>query len=244
MTLEQFLETKIPIVEIFCSVSGEGITQGQLVTFVRTAGCNLRCSYCDTTYSYNESGKDIELLTPEEILIRVKALGCREIICTGGEPLEEGKPKRFVPYYLASKGFNVRIETNGSCRLGDGSPLFEKQEAPVFYVLDVKCPSSGMSQYNIFEENFNKLRPGDELKFVMADEEDIRYALDVIDRYKKIFSEKQVVINFSSVFGKLPPEKIVKVMIEKNSYFMDNGIKVRLSLQIHKFIWKPETRGV
>lgn len=244
MTLEQFLNIRIPIVEIFSSISGEGITQGQLVSFVRTAGCNLRCSYCDTTYSYDESSSDMELLTPEEILEKVTALGCRDIICTGGEPLEEDKPKKYLPYYFASNGFNVRIETNGSCRLGDGSPIFSKEEAPVFYVLDVKCPSSGMSEYNIFEENFSKLRLGDELKFVMADEDDISYALEVIDKYKQIFSEKQVVINFSSVFGKLDPERIVKLIIEKNSYFVDNGIKVRLSLQIHKFIWRPETRGV
>ncbi|GIM27680.1 7-carboxy-7-deazaguanine synthase [Clostridium polyendosporum] len=258
MTLEQFKNSQIPVVEIFKSISGEGISQGEVVTFIRTAGCNLRCSYCDTTYSYDECNKDNEYLTADKIVERLEELGCKSIICTGGEPLETGKAKRYIPLYLAIKGFKVRIETNGSCPvysdeeiaafLGENSKVSNNklnlENLPIFYALDIKCPGSGMAHKNLFEENFKLLRSGDEIKFVVGGEEDINYALETIEQYKDVFSSKEVVIDFSPVFGKIDPKKLVEMLVEKDSYFTDNNIKVRLSLQIHKFIWNPETRGV
>lgn len=244
MNLAEFLKTEIPVVEVFSSISGEGITQGQLVTFVRTGGCNLRCTYCDTPYSYGCDEEHFAKYTPEEILAQVQALGCKDIIFTGGEPLEEGTVKRLVPYYLAQQGYNVRIETNGSCRLNDTDNLFDLKEHPVYYVLDFKCPSSKMESFNKYEQCLAELKAGDELKFVMADDTDMDFSMDVIKKYSKIISEKDVVINFSSVYSKLPSEKIVKMMTENNSFFSANGLRTRISLQLHKIIWAPQTRGV
>lgn len=247
MNLEQFMQYKIPVVEIFTSISGEGISAGEVVTFVRTAGCNLRCSYCDTTYSYEETGENNEYLTPEEIVEKLIKIGAAKVLCTGGEPLEISKAKRILPLYLATKGFDVRIETNGSC------PVYNKDEITTFannqtlslhYVLDIKCPKSGMSENNIFEENFTQLSLGDELKFVVADQGDIDYALTVLHKYSEILSRNEIVINFSPVFNSIDCKDIVQMLVEKNSYFIAEGLKVRLSLQIHKVIWNPETRGV
>jgi 7-carboxy-7-deazaguanine synthase len=247
MDLEQFKQCKIPVVEIFTSISGEGISAGEVLTFIRTAGCNLRCCYCDTTYSYDEKASTNEFLTAEEIVERLKKIGAFKLLCTGGEPLETGKAKRYLPLYLASRGFDVRIETNGSC------PVYSNEEFAAFtdgkalslhYVLDVKCLGSGMDEHNIFEENFSMLHLGDEIKFVVASQEDIDYALAVLNKYKDIFSAKEVVINFSPVFQSIETKDIVKMLVEKNSYCMAAGLRVRLSLQIHKIIWPPEMRGV
>lgn len=122
MKRQEFLNEKIPMVEIFNSISGEGITSGFLTTFVRVYGCNLRCSYCDTKYSYN--GEYI-LMTPIEILAQVNKLNCKRVIVTGGEPLEEEKLKRYIPLFLAQNGYDVRIETNGSIRLYDEDEIYE-----------------------------------------------------------------------------------------------------------------------
>jgi len=247
MNLEEFKAVKIPVVEIFTSISGEGISAGEVLTFIRVAGCNLRCSYCDTVYGYDEYQRNNELLTADEIVERLKEMGASKLLCTGGEPLETEKSKRYLPLYLASIGFDVRIETNGSC------PVYSTKEFDDFtnvefikihYVLDVKCPGSEMSAHNIFDKNFSKLHLGDEIKFVVACEEDMEFALGIIDKYKGVFSANEVVINFSPVFKSIETKDIVKMLVEKNAFFMAHGLKVRLSLQIHKIIWPPETRGV
>jgi 7-carboxy-7-deazaguanine synthase len=247
MKLEQFKKYRIPLVEIFTSISGEGISAGEVLTFIRTAGCNLRCSFCDTTYSYDEKASGNELLTAEEVVERLRSMGALKLLCTGGEPLETDKAKRYLPLYLATEGFDVRIETNGSCpvySIEEIANFTDKKGLTIHYVLDVKCPGSCMHEQNIFKENFSKLHSGDEIKFVVANKEDIEYALDVIDKYKDIFSRNQVVINFSPVFNLIDAKDIVEMMVEKNSYFMAESLKVRLSMQIHKVIWPPEMRGV
>lgn len=244
----KFEQTKIPIVEIFNSISGEGISSGEIVSFVRVAGCNLRCNYCDTKYSYDDKSSENLYLSPLKIIDKLQKIGCNSIICTGGEPLEFDKTKRYLPLYLSSKGFNVRIETNGSC------PLYDEEEISEFiddekllvlhYTLDVKSPSSGMKDYNIFEENFTRLRAEDEIKFVVGTEEDIHYSMKIIHQYKQLFSENNIILNFSPVFNQIEPSKIVEILKEQNEYFQKHNLKVRLSLQIHKYIWPPEARGV
>ncbi len=248
MNVQQFELNRIPIIEIFNSVSGEGISAGSVMTFVRVAGCNLRCNYCDTKYSYNEFGNEIQILKPNEIINILNSYNCKNVLCTGGEPLELNKVKRYLPLYLASKGFEVRIETNGSC------PLYSNAEINDFvkdanliklnYALDVKCPDSGMSDYNIYSENLKLLGSEDEIKFIVGSQGDLQFALRCIKEHSQVLSQTGVTINFSPVFGKLESREIVNVLKENNTYFEKYKLKVRLSLQIHKFIWPPEERGV
>lgn len=248
MNISKFEESRIPIVEIFTSISGEGISNGEIVSFVRVAGCNLRCSYCDTQYSYEEQSISNQYLLPTEVVDKLNKLGCNDIICTGGEPLEACKTKRYLPIYLSTKGFNVRIETNGSCH------LYTQEEVLSFtgvtklnslnYTLDIKSPSSGMKDKNIFLDNFKRLKSKDEIKFVVGTDEDISYAMDTIKSYRNILSQNGVIINFSPIFNKIDPVKIVEFLKQESKYFHKNNLKVRLSLQIHKYIWPPEERGV
>lgn len=248
MKIDKFEQIKIPVVEIFSSISGEGISSGEVVSFVRVAGCNLRCHYCDTQYSYDEIGEGKCYLTPEEIVKELHKLGCEKIICTGGEPLELGKVKRLLPLYLAVQGFDVRIETNGA------SPLYttdeiaqlgvDSDELMVHYTMDVKTPSSGMADHNIIQDNFNKLKKGDEVKFVVGSEEDIAFAMDVIHSQMESLAQNEVILNFSPVFGQMEPARLVEVIKNQNRFFQNYQLQVRLSLQIHKYIWPPEARGV
>ncbi|MBM7623337.1 7-carboxy-7-deazaguanine synthase QueE [Sporohalobacter salinus] len=236
-------KVELPVVEIFNSISGEGISAGEIVTFVRLAGCNLRCDYCDTVYSYRD--REHELLTPQQIINKINNFGSQQLICTGGEPLEEDKPKRYLPLYLAKQGFKVRIETNGSW------PIYNQQEFQKFevdgedinYTLDIKCPSSNMVEYNLFS-NLTKLSLNDEIKFVVKGKSDIDYALKVIDDYKDELSEEKIVINFSPVFEELAPKKLVSILQEHQTYFTQSNLKVRLSIQLHKLIWNSEAKGV
>ncbi len=248
MNLQQFEQNRIPVNEIFNSVSGEGISAGSVMTFVRVAGCNLRCNYCDTKYSYNELGNEIQVLRPKEIVNILDSYNCKNVLCTGGEPLELNKAKRYIPIYLASKGFKVRIETNGSCPLYSKTELNEFVEDAKFlkisYTVDVKCPDSGMSDYNIYNENFKLLGSDDEIKFVVGSQIDLEFALSSIKEHRDILSSTGVTINFSPVFGKMEGIEIVNMLKENNNYFEAFKLNVRLSLQIHKFIWPPEARGV
>ncbi|ADL12919.1 7-carboxy-7-deazaguanine synthase QueE [Acetohalobium arabaticum] len=234
---------KLPVVEIFNSISGEGISAGEIVTFVRVAGCNLRCDYCDTMYSYQD--EEYELLTPQQIVNRINNFGTQQVICTGGEPLEEDKPKRYLPLYLAKQGFEVRIETNGSWSVYNQQELqkFGLDGEGINYTLDIKCPSSNMAEYNLFT-NLEQLGLNDEIKFVVQDKSDIDYALKVIDDYKNELSKQEIVINFSPVFEELAPKKLVSILQEHQTYFAQFNLKVRLSIQLHKLIWDPEVTGV
>ncbi|GAB6098819.1 putative 7-carboxy-7-deazaguanine synthase QueE [Halanaerocella petrolearia] len=243
MNIEEFQAVQLPVVEVFNSISGEGISAGEIVNFVRLAGCNLRCDYCDTTYSYQSS--EHNLMSPDQIVNKVNQFNSRQIICTGGEPLEEDKPKRYLPLYLAKQGFKVRIETNGSW------PIYSKQELQKFgvdnklinYTLDIKSPSSNMKQHNLLS-NLEKLSLGDEIKFVVQDQVDIDYALEVIADYKNVLAKEEIIINFSPVFEEMETEELVAVLQDNQGYFNKYNLLVRLSLQLHKFIWDPNQTGV
>lgn len=243
--LKNFLETEIPMVEIFQSISGEGVSSGNIVSFVRVAGCNLRCTWCDTKYSFKESGEGVDQMLPEDVADRLTELGSNEIICTGGEPLEEGKTKRYLPLYLASQEFSVHIETSGGSTLYSNKELkeFNVDREEVSYCMDIKCPGSGMSEHNIFE-NILLLREDDELKFVLNDQEDIKYAMEVIDAYKEHLSEEEIALNFSPVYDALNPLEIVDFLKSETAYFEENELWPRLNLQLHKVVWPPHQRGV
>lgn len=239
---------KLPVVEIFNSISGEGISTGLLTSFVRVAGCNLRCSFCDTEYSHSEDDRAIRWMSPDAIAEELRALHCGHVICTGGEPLEPGKRKRQLPLYLAAQGFDVRIETNGSC------PVYSDEELAPYggsrvrlrlaYALDVKCPGSGMAAFDRLDANAERLAEGDEIKFVVSDERDFSYALQLIGRHEKRFSERGVVLCFSPVYGKMAPSRLVELLKAQGQGFMDRGLKVRFSLQIHKVVWPADAKGV
>lgn len=209
------------VVEIFKSIDGEGLRAGFPATFIRLEGCNLRCSYCDTKYSYNDA--DYKDMYIEQILHEVKQLGLRYITLTGGEPLIHEDVADLIRV-LTTFGFFVNIETNGSV---DISPYLYNN---VLITMDYKCPSSGM-QLQVNTHNLKILRPSDVLKFVVGCEEDL-------ETCKHIRNYTQAQKFISPVFGKIEPKDIVK-------YMLDNKMTdCRIQLQLHKYIWNPEERGV
>ena len=209
------------VVEIFKSIDGEGIRVGYPVTFIRLAGCNLRCNYCDTKYSY-EDEKFTEM-TPQEIYIQVYKLGGKRITLTGGEPLIHKDVKVLVDL-LIQKGYEVNIETNGSVDI----TLFLDKHTII--TMDYKCASSDMEDKMLLD-NISKLRKLDVLKFVVSDDNDL-------DTVQRIYQNTKATVYISPVFGRIEPKQIVEYMLEHN---MEN---CRVQVQLHKIIWNPEERGV
>ena len=209
------------VVEIFKSIDGEGIRVGYPVTFIRLAGCNLRCNYCDTKYSY-EDEKFTEM-TPQEIYIQVYKLGGKRITLTGGEPLIHKDVKVLVDL-LIQKGYEVNIETNGSVDI----TLFLDKHTII--TMDYKCASSGMEDKMLLD-NISKLRKQDVLKFVVSDDNDL-------DTVQRIYQNTKATVYISPVFGRIEPKQIVEYVLEHN---MEN---CRVQVQLHKIIWNPEERGV
>lgn len=215
-------ETKfLKVNEIFDSIEGEGKRAGSLVTFIRLTGCNLCCSYCDTQYAFHEG----EVLTIPKILEQVQH---HKVTLTGGEPLIHDN---IYSLLSALKGHEVNVETNGSVNI---EPFFS-HFPHVFFTLDYKCKSSKMSS-QMCANNFRKMRRQDVLKFVVGSMEDLEQAKQV---YLKYYSNlRNRVIYVSPVFGKIEPAKIV-------DFIKDNQLNNwRVQLQLHKFIWDPNKRGV
>lgn len=215
------------VVEKFVSINGEGQFAGILSIFLRFAFCNLRCDYCDTMYANQESAI-YEILSEEEIIAYVKEQGIKHITLTGGEPLIQENIHSLIQHLL-SEGFIVEIETNGSILIEP----FTKPLRPIF-TLDYKLPASHMESHMKLE-NYNYITKDDIIKFVISDTKDLKKAHTIIEQFN--LSHKTNVY-FSSVFTKIDPSEIVTYMIEHNL----NAI--RLQLQLHKFIWSPEQRGV
>lgn len=213
----------IPIIEIFNSIEGEGIRAGKLCTFIRVAGCNLRCSFCDTTYSYEDGTQ----MSVEQIIKRVKSLGCKLITLTGGEPLLREEVKEQLLPALLKEDYDVNIETNGSIFIGN--IVFTPN---VFVTMDWKSPSSGMLA-KMCSDNLALLTERDVLKFVVGSDEDLRTMTKVLMNY-----DIKAQIYVSPVFGKIQMSDIVQFM-KDNKLF-----NVRLQCQLHKIIWNPEKRGV
>lgn len=208
--------------EIYYSVQGESTAAGLPCVFVRLTYCNLRCTYCDTEYAFYD-GKDLSI---SDIIDEVKKYNCNLVEITGGEPLVQMDECLELMKQLCDYGFKVMIETSGSLTIKDMDPR-------VKIIMDLKCPSSGMVKKNLYD-NINYLKPTDELKFVIGNREDYDWTLDIINKYKLT---NKCEILFSVVFGKLEPVQLVNWILEDN-------LKVRFQLQMHKFIWHPEKKGV
>jgi 7-carboxy-7-deazaguanine synthase len=212
----------LDVCEIFSSIQGESSCAGLPCAFVRLAGCNLRCRYCDTPYAQEKKGPDMTLDT---ILDRVETYGIKLVEVTGGEPLWQEETPALVDA-LMKRGHSVLVETNGSL---DISVLPERSVR----IMDIKCPSSGESEHVLWD-NLWKLRPEDEVKFVISDRHDYEWTLGIISER---FGHTKTKILLSAVFGELPPGKLVKWMLA-------DRLQARFQLQMHKYIWPHDARGV
>ncbi|MBI5117841.1 radical SAM protein [Candidatus Poribacteria bacterium] len=207
--------------EIFFSIQGESSYAGFPCGFVRLAGCNLRCSYCDTTYAY-EQGEEMTIGNVAEALTRFPA---NLVEITGGEPLLQPETG-LLAATLADSGRTVLIETNGALSI-------EGVDARATVIMDIKCPGSGMSERMLWD-NVALLKPRDEIKFVLTDRADYEWALGIIKRRR--LDEKHVV-HLAPAFGILKPSSLAAWMLE-------DKMNVRLQLQLHKYIWPRVQRGV
>ena len=220
------------VIEKFISVDGEGPTAGELATFIRFQGCNLRCSYCDTKYSWDEESlRNIEVLSAKEIYDYIKDTKVKNVTLTGGEPLIQKNISSLLELLNDDKDLVVHIETNGSVNIRE----FKEKYKNIIFILDYKSPSSNMmKQMDI--ENFNLVDKKDVYKFVIGSKEDINKALEIIKLYDL---QNRCLVYFSPVFdSSLTMEEIVDFMKENN---LNN---VRLQVQLHKIIWDKEVRGV
>ncbi len=211
------------ITEIFHSIQGESTHAGRPCSFIRLTGCPMRCVWCDSEYTFTGGEK----ISFKDIFAKLEEFGCDLVEVTGGEPLAQ---KNVFPFIreLCDKGYEVLIETGGfvSTKEVDGRAAI---------ILDVKCPASGEAEGNHWE-NLERLDPDkDEVKFVVADLEDWEFAKGIIRKYDLEKSSKAILI--SPVFETEHLKKIVESVLQSN-------LKVRLNLQIHKYVWGANTRGV
>jgi 7-carboxy-7-deazaguanine synthase len=212
---------RLKVCETFKSLLGESTYAGLPAYFIRLTGCNLRCRYCDTIYAY-EKGREVSL---SRLVAAARAAGPDLVLVTGGEPLlQEGTPSLLRE--LLEAQMTVLLETNGSLPL---TPV----DTRVHRILDVKCPGSGMAEHNYWP-NLEILTDRDEVKFVVADEADFNWAVDVV-RQHRLAGRLPVLI--SPVFGVALPAAVA-------AWILESGLPLRLNLQLHKYIWNPEARGV
>lgn len=214
------------VIEIFKSINGEGQRQGELAIFIRLAGCNLRCSYCDTVYSFDKP--IYKEFTINEILAEIKDYGIKNITLTGGEPLIHKGVKELI-IALSKEGYRIEIETNGSVNIKEFLDIEN-----VSFTLDYKLPLSNMEEYMDFD-NYKYISKKDTIKFVAGSINDLEKMLFIINKYNLI--EKTCCI-VSPVFKSIEPRDIVEFLLKHKLNDM------KLALQIHKFIWPADKRGV
>lgn len=208
------------ICELFKSIQGESSFAGYPFIFVRFSGCNLRCSYCDTTYAYEEGYR----ISEEKLLKKITAFGITSVTITGGEPLLQKEVFSLIDT-LIHRRYTVLVETNGTL---DVSPL----NRGAVKILDIKCPGSGESEKNNWE-NLKRLTSHDEIKFVITDHEDYKWAKWVMHEFSL---QGHFTIHLSPAHGILKPDTLA-------SWILEDDMEVRLNLQLHKYIWKKRKRG-
>lgn len=217
-----------PVAERFVSINGEGRKAGELAVFIRFRKCNLNCSYCDTKWA-NTEDCPAEMLSAEQIAGYVYGTGVKNVTLTGGEPLLQENLGELIDI-LMEQGNNVEIETNGSISIAE---LSRRENRPSF-TLDYKLPNSNMERAMDLG-NYNYIRQNDTVKFVAGSISDLETAVKIIEKYELL---KKCSVYISPVFNRINPADIVDFMKKNNL----NGVK--LQLQLHKFIWNPEERGV
>lgn len=215
-------QNELRITEIYHSVQGESTWAGLPCTFVRLARCNLRCRWCDTEYSFRGG----EPMSIEEIVEQCRGYGCSLVEVTGGEPLAQAGCIDLCGDLLDT-GHTVLVETSGSLPI---APLPDG----VITIMDLKCPGSGECSKNDYA-NIDALKEKDEVKFVIADRVDYEWARDRVAQYNLV--ERCNAVLFSPVFTEIEPESLV-------NWITEDGLGVRFQLQMHKFIWPPNERGV
>jgi 7-carboxy-7-deazaguanine synthase len=208
--------------EIYHSIQGESTSAGRPCVFVRLTYCNLRCTYCDTEYAFYE-GKDMSI---QQVIDEVKKYNCKLVEITGGEPLVQMEECLDLMKNLCDLGYEVMVETGGSLSIKDIDPR-------VKIIMDLKCPTSGMEKKNLYQ-NLMFLKPNDELKFVIGNREDYDWTIEIVKKYNLVV---KCIILFSAVFGELEPVQLIK-------WILEDKLDVRFQLQMHKYIWHPETKGV
>jgi len=214
-------ENVLKVNEIFYSIQGESTYAGLPCVFVRLTYCNLRCNYCDTEYAFYE-GQEMSI---EQIVQQVTGYRCRLVEVTGGEPLIQPAVYPLLKQ-LADNGFEVLLETGGHMDISQVDPRVKR-------IVDVKCPSSGEAK-KMHWPNLKVLKADDQVKFVIGDRIDFDYAVNVVKDYK--LTERCSVL-FSPVFGRLKNLTLAE-------WILESGLPVRMQIQLHKYIWPPEQRGV
>ncbi|MSO35697.1 MAG: radical SAM protein [Acidobacteria bacterium] len=212
----------LTINEIFHSIQGESTHAGRPCVFVRLTACDLRCRWCDTPYAFHEGRK----MSVDEVVADVEARGCPVVEVTGGEPLLQADVYPLMQRLLDA-GKTVLVETGGHRSIA-------QVPAGVVRIMDVKCPGSGESERNDWS-NLALLTPTDEVKFVIADRADYEFAKDITQREN--LSQRVAAVLFSPVHGELEAKQLAEWVIA-------DRLEVRVQLQMHKYIWTPETRGV
>jgi 7-carboxy-7-deazaguanine synthase len=210
------------VCEIFKSIQGESTYAGIPCTFIRLTGCNLRCSYCDTTYAYDE-GRDVSV---NEVMDRVREAGVGLVEITGGEPLLQREEVFELSGKLLDAGYRLLIETNGS-------ESIKGIDSRAVVIMDVKTPGSGMSGKNDFS-NFGIIRQIDEIKFVICDRDDYEWSREVVRDH---CLSKRCAVLFSPAYGAVAPGDLA-------AWILRDGLDVRLNLQLHKYIYGPDERMV
>jgi 7-carboxy-7-deazaguanine synthase len=212
----------LTINEIFHSIQGESTHSGRPCVFVRLTACDLRCSWCDTTYAFHEGSK----MSVEAVVEQVKGYGCPLVEVTGGEPLLQRDVYPLMER-LIDAGHTVMVETGGHLSIAQVPPQ-------VIRIMDVKCPGSGESARNHWD-NLEQLTSRDEVKFVLRDRADYEFARDIVVRHG--LAGRTAAVLFSPVHGVLEAKELAE-------WILQDRLPVRLQLQAHKFIWDPATRGV
>lgn len=217
------------VVEKFVSINGEGQRAGQLAVFIRFKGCNLNCDYCDTKWA-NEPSAPFEAMDDNEIYDYIKSTGVKNVTLTGGEPLLQDNIEILLKRLACDKMLNVEVETNGSVLIEPFTNIDKRSS----FTLDYKLAGSKMEQF-MKTENYKHLQKNDTVKFVVSSTSDLERAVEIIREYEL---DKKCGVYLSAVFGRIEPADIVKFMIKHKLN------DINLQLQMHKFIWDPNKRGV